>query len=251
MQELLAWLPRIEATNAAFRADVGRVKLGALAVASHVLAGPRTLRKAARAQQRQARSALQQPWLPYWPGLSAQPLHDQHDYAWTHVLRQASADIREELLRACDCFGPARYDSTLNEKPWRAYYFYIHGRPHEEHLAACPRTREVLAHVPHNSMHVCFSALEPGGGLHPHTGPTNASLTAHLGLTNCAGTSLWVAAERAEYRDGEVLIFDDSFVHRVENGGTETRYTLMITFWHPELNVLERQLLYRVVRTVE
>jgi hypothetical protein len=34
----------------------------------------------------------------------------------------------------------------------------------------------------------------------------------------------------AEYRDDEMLIFDDSFVHWVENGSSGVRYTLMITF---------------------
>ena len=48
--------------------------------------------------------------------------------------------------------------------------------------------------------------------------------------------------------DDEVLVFDDSFVHWVEHTGSRTRYTLMITFWHPALNPLERTLLRQVVR---
>ena len=250
MQEILSWIPRIDAANAAFRTDAGSVKLGVLALASRLLAAPRTLRKLVYGKG-QGRAPFQNPWLPYWPALTAKPLQSQYDHAWTGILRQASDDIRAELHRVCDSFGPARYDSDFNVKPWRTYYFYLHGRANDQNLAACPRTREVLAQVPHNSMHVCFSALEPGGALHPHTGPTNASLTAHLGLENCAGTTLWVAGETAEYQDNEVIVFDDSFVHCVENSGSKTRYTLMITFWHPELNAIERQLLYRVVRTVK
>ena len=133
-------------------------------------------------------------------------------------------------------------------KQWNTYYFYLQGKAIEEHLTACPRTAEVLSKVPHNGLHVCFSAIEPGGSLHPHTGPTNASLTAHLGLANCAGARLWVAGKVAGYRDDEVLVFDDSFVHWVENSGVAVRYTLMITFWHPELNPLERAFLRSVVQ---
>src|SRR5262249_22790062 len=97
--------------------------------------------------------------------------------------------------------------------------------------------------IPTNKNHVCFSAIEPGGKLQPHTGPTNTSLTAHLGLANCEGTSITVAGETRPYEEGKVLIFDDSFVHWVEHLGSKIRYTLLITLWHPELNGVERTLL--------
>jgi hypothetical protein len=251
LQEYFSWVPSIKEGNAVYRNELGPAKVAAFTAATHLLALPRIVCKSLRGDQSEARSDLQLPWLPLWPALAAQPLHHQHSYGWTRLLRQAYSDIRTELERVCDAFGKARYDSAFNAKRWWTYYFYLHGRPLNRHLAACPRTRDVLAEVPHNGLHVCFSALEPGGGLHPHTGPTNASLTAHLGLANCAGTRLWVAGETAEYRDSEVLVFDDSFVHAVENGSGDTRYTLMVTFWHPELNALERELLHRVVRTVD
>jgi aspartyl/asparaginyl beta-hydroxylase (cupin superfamily) len=146
-------------------------------------------------------------------------------------------------------FVRARYDSALNAKPWNTFYFFLQGRPVRENLAACPFTAAVLREIPHNGFHVCFSAIAPGGGLHPHTGPTNASLTAHLGLTDCAGARLWVAGESAEYRDGDVLVFDDSFVHCVDHDGGGLRCTLMITFWHPELTALERAFFRRVVQS--
>jgi aspartyl/asparaginyl beta-hydroxylase (cupin superfamily) len=250
-QQLLeAWLPRIQQANREVRAQEGPFAYAAFALACGLLAAPRVVRKALRDRSAAAfaRPELQWPWLPRWPGLDARPLHNSTSHPWTQILRQASTDIRAELLEVCDSFGRARYDSEFNAKPWRTYYFYLHGRAVPGHLAACPRTREALEHVPHNGLHVCFSALEPQGSLHPHTGPTNASLTAHLGLLNCAGTSLWVAGEMAPYRDDDVLVFDDSFVHWVDNTSTERRYTLMITFWHPELNALERQMLFRAIR---
>jgi aspartate beta-hydroxylase len=246
---LHVWLPKIERANREFRSEVGSLACGAFAVACTALASPRLMCKALRRRSvAEPRPALQLPWLPYWPGLDAQPVHDPASYPWTRALREASADIRGELMQVCESFSRARYDSEFNTKPWRTYYFFLYGRPLTDHLAACPRTREVLGEVPHNGLHVCFSALEPQGSLHPHTGPTNASITAHLGLLNCAGTRLWVAGNSVPYRDDDVLVFDDSFVHWVGNTGTERRYTLMITLWHPELNALERQLLYRAAR---
>jgi aspartyl/asparaginyl beta-hydroxylase (cupin superfamily) len=164
-------------------------------------------------------------------------------------LRQAHGDIRRELSAVATAFRRAKYDSDANPLPWTAYYFYLQGRPVHEHLAACPKTAQLLARIPHNGLHVCFSALPPGGSLHPHTGPTNASLTAHLGLADCDGATLHVAGHALAYSEGDVLVFDDSFVHWVEHTGSRVRYTLMVTFWHPELHVLERGFLGLVLRT--
>jgi aspartyl/asparaginyl beta-hydroxylase (cupin superfamily) len=244
---LQTWMPKIEQTNRHFRSEIGLLACGVFAVACAALACPRVVRKTL--QRRTAtRPVLQLPWLPAWPGLEARPVHDTARYPWVRILREASKDIRTELGQVYGSFGRARYDSDQNAKPWQTYYFFLHGRPVADHLAACPRTREALAQVPHNGLHVCFSALEPQGSLHPHTGPTNASITAHLGLVNCAETRLWVGGTSVPYRDDDVLVFDDSFVHWVDNTGTERRYTLMITLWHPELNTLERSLLHHAVR---
>lgn len=116
-------------------------------------------------------------------------------------------------------------------------------------MAACPKTAQVLAWIPHNGLHVCYSAIAPGGSLRPHTGPTNASLTAHLGLADCDGATLVVEDQSLEYGVGDVLVFDDSFVHWVEQAGSRVRHTLMVTFWHPELHALERGFLRLVLST--
>jgi aspartyl/asparaginyl beta-hydroxylase (cupin superfamily) len=246
--DVASWLTSIDASNDAMRHEIGALKIAALDLAFHALATPRLLRKRVVGSVEREAPTLQRPWMPRWPGLTAKPLHDPRDFAWVTALRDAAGDIRAELAEVIGSFGRARYDSDLNQHEWKTYYFFLHGRPVPEHLAACPRTRDVLKLVPHNSLHVCFSALEPGAGLHPHTGPTNGSLTAHLGLLNCEQTSIWVGNETARYRDDDVLIFDDSFVHWVDNAGTERRFTLMVTLWHPELSALERLFLRHVVR---
>lgn len=250
MEALDEWLTTIREENADFRAKTGAIKLAAFRAISCLLAMPRRLAKAVRGDGwASSVHDHQLPWLPLLPALKATPIRDLRDHPWTQRLKQALPEIREELADVERSFSLARYDSDLNPKRWTAYYFYLLGRPVREHLAACPRTAELLRQVPQNSFHVCFSAIEPEGSLHPHSGPINGSLVAHLGLEGCAGARIWVAGKSAEYRDGEVLVFDDSFVHWVEHTGTQTRYTLMVTFWHPELTWLERIFLKRVVRT--
>lgn len=249
--DLPKWLDVIQADNERFRRWASPAAVAGWILATRLLSSPRVLRQALNGRPRlESDRSLQHPWLPRWPCLEAKPLHDQHSYPWAEILRQASADIRNELWQVCDMFSRSQYQSdSRGEKHWSTYLFYSRCRPQQQHLEACPRTREALAQIPHNSLLVAFSALEPGGALTPHTGPTNASLTAHLGLVNCEKTRLWAGGQTAQYRDDQVLVFDDSFVHWVHNDGTERRYSLMITFWHPELSALERQWMYGAIRT--
>jgi hypothetical protein len=37
-------------------------------------------------------------------------------------------------------------------------------------------------------------------------------------------------------------------VHWVEHTGSQVRYTLMVTFWHPDMNFLERALVAQVLK---
>ena len=45
------------------------------------------------------------------------------------------------------------------------------------------------------------------------------------------------------FKEGKVLLLDDSFIHGVKNSNTQSRYTLMISCWHPELTKLDIALL--------
>ena len=74
--------------------------------------------------------------------------------------------------------------------------------------------------------------------INPHYAPTNLRLTAHLGLKvpSGAGCRIRVGREWRGWKQGKVLLFDDSFEHEVENLGTaEARVVLLIRFFHPGL----------------
>ncbi len=247
-QELAPWLLRIEAAQAHVRRATGATKLTLYRAAAWLLSAPRRLAGGAR----NVDPPLQKPWFPRWPLLTSKPLHDPADFAWAQGLREAWRDIRDELLVVAGNFERAAYDSDIHGKPWNTYYFHLRSKAFAAHLKACPKTAAALLKLPTNHFHVCFSAIQPGGSLSPHTGPTNTSLTLHLGLAGCDDARLFVADQSVAYRDGEVLVFDDSYVHWVRHGGSDTRYTLMVTLWHPEINFAERAFLSvaaRLIRT--
>jgi Aspartyl/Asparaginyl beta-hydroxylase len=245
--EIAPWVERITAKRQLIRDEIAPREISLLMLASRLLSAPRRAVWALQGR-RQTPAELQLPWLPVFSGLEARPFHDSTKFPWIAALEASANDIRGELDQVQRDFARAAYDSDRNVKTWKTFYFYLNGKPVQKHLDACPKTKAALAQVPLNGLHVCFSAIEPGGRLQPHTGPTNTSLTAHLGLEGCEGSAIWVAGEKRPYVEGKVLVFDDSFVHWVEHSGKELRYTLMVTFWHPDMNALERALLKAVLK---
>ena len=137
---------------------------------------------------------------------------------------------------------------------------YYNGRRNEANASRAPRTAELLGRgvlrrdatsCPFGSAY--FSLLRPGTKLAPHCGPTNARLRAHLGLVVPkaptetrtprddgavgGGPSLGmrVGDETRQWREGELLLFDDSFEHEVWNTSEEARLVLIVDLWHPAL----------------
>ena len=50
-----------------------------------------------------------------------------------------------------------------------------------------------------------------------------------------------VATETVRWREGELIVFDDSFEHEVWNESGETRIVLIVDFNHPDLPEKERK----------
>jgi aspartyl/asparaginyl beta-hydroxylase (cupin superfamily) len=71
----------------------------------------------------------------------------------------------------------------------------------------------------------------------------NMRLICHLPLIVPDGCWLRVGNETREWRDGELLIFDDSIEHEAWNDGTETRVVLLFEIWRPEIREDERRAL--------
>lgn len=186
----------------------------------------------------------QYPWLPLWPKLQSAPFHDSKP-EWTRLLEENYPAIQAELNRLIESdidFQRAIYDG-FKGKPWTAKYFSLFGKRVNETHDLCPITSAVLDSIPHNQMHTCFSCIPAGGALPPHVGPTNTSLVCHLGLVNCEQSTIFAGDSVKNYAEGETLILDDSFIHGAKNSGETPRYTLMFSFWHPDLSRLEIKIL--------
>jgi len=78
----------------------------------------------------------------------------------------------------------------------------------------CPRTTELLKAIP-NVKAAMFASLPPGARLVRHRDPYAGSLRYHLGLItpNSDQCYIVVDGERYFWRDGESMMFDETYIH--------------------------------------
>ena len=208
----------------------------------------------------------QQPSMFFFPELPQRQFFEREEFAWAPAVEARTETIRAELaaLIGTDAFAP--YVSGAPDRPrpanpllddpsWSAAYLWQAGG---ETIAAarCPAAMQALAHAPmpriaKRSPTALFSLLKPGTHIQPHHGLLNTRLICHLPLITPPGCNLRVGNETREWRQGELLIFDDSFEHEAWNRGGETRVVLLFEIWRPELSAEERAALTRIFEAID
>ena len=83
-------------------------------------------------------------------------------------------------------------------------------------------------------------SFRPGAGLKPHFG-SPGRIVSSMALHAPAGSTLTVAGVTRDWAEGQMLHFDDSFLHSVANPSpTEFRIVLALVTWHPSFYASER-----------
>jgi beta-hydroxylase len=98
----------------------------------------------------------------------------------------------------------------------------------------CPRTTELLKAIP-NVKAAMFASLPPGARLVRHRDPYAGSLRYHLGLItpNSDQCYIVVDGERYFWRDGESMMFDETYIHHAENTTQMPRVILFCDIERP------------------
>ena len=117
---------------------------------------------------------------------------------------------------------------------WNVFMLYLLGHRPEEASRMCPRTSELLAETP-NLVQAFFSILDPGKSIPPHHGPYLGYLRYHLGLRipTADPPRIIVNGRHYHWREGEAVLFDDTWLHEVVNKSRETRAVLIVDVLRP------------------
>jgi aspartate beta-hydroxylase len=126
----------------------------------------------------------------------------------------------------------------------------------EKNAAQCPRTLAALSAIPlcrieNRTPSALFSLLRPGARIPPHHGFMNTRVIGHLPLIVPPNCALRVGNETRVWREGEVVLFDDSIEHEAWNASSEPRLVLIFDVWRPELSIEERKLVSAMLTAID
>ena len=178
---------------------------------------------------------------PYAP-IDAFPELELLRERWQEIRAEALAVREAERIRASERYDDVGFNSFFR-RGWKRFYLKWYDEAHPSASALCPRTTELLRAIP-SVKAAMFAELPPGGHLRKHRDPYAGSLRYHLGLVTPGDDRCYIEVDgqRYSWRDGEAVMFDETFIHRAENATDSDRIILFCD--------VERPLKYRWVQSL-
>lgn len=169
------------------------------------------------------------------------PLLRVEDFPELLTLRSHWQEVRDEAVKMMDD-GYIRAAAKHNDLSfnsffrtgWKRFYIKWYDEPLPSATALCPRTTALVQTMP--SIHAAmFALLPPGARLGEHRDPFAGSLRYHLGLVtpNSDQCRIWVDGQPYAWRDGEDVLFDETYIHAAENKTDQTRVILFCDVERP------------------
>jgi len=270
------WQPAVRRAIEAYRRDKRELLFAAFAEVRE-RHGADSLRRFERALTGYLREwdarppdARQRPKLFWFPDLPPGPYHDPMLQPWAATLRGAWQDIRDEaaeLLREDRDFvsflglkpgqrAPKSIGGAAANPAWDAFFFYNHGVRYDANHERCPRTSALLesielCRVARQAPEICFSLIRPQSSILPHYGVTNTRLVFHLPLVVPPDCALNVGGVEHRWREGEPILFDDTYEHEAWNRSDQPRLILLMDCWNPHLTEGEKEAVRHVIEAID
>lgn len=173
--------------------------------------------------------------------VSNKPYLDLDDFPQLQPLQANWQVIRDEAMqlnhaaeiKASDDLDDLGFNSFFRTG-WKRFYLSWYGEPVASAARLCPETIKILSTVP-DIKGAMFAMLPPGAKLVKHRDPYAGSLRYHLGLQtpNDDGCYIEVDGERYSWRDGEAVMFDETYIHYAENTTNQNRIVLFLDIKRP------------------
>ena len=160
------------------------------------------------------------------------PLRDH----WQTIREEAVALFDQGHIRAAAKYNDLGFNSFFRTG-WKRFYVKWYDDPLPSAEALCPKTTALVQSIPSINA-ALFALLPPGGKLGAHRDPFAGSLRYHLGLVtpNSDACRIFVDGEPYYWRDGEAVMFDETFIHSAENKTDVTRVILFCDIERPLSN---------------
>ena len=169
------------------------------------------------------------------------PYLDLENFSQLKILQDNWQIIRDEALtlneqaqiKSSDKLDDIGFNSFFRTG-WKRFYLKWYGSSLDSAKQLCPKTVALLESIP-TVKGAMFAMLPPGARLVKHRDPYAGSLRYHLGLVtpNSDNCYINVDGQRYSWRDGEAVIFDETFIHYAENTSEQNRIILFVDVKRP------------------
>ncbi len=152
---------------------------------------------------------------------------------WQVIRAEAENLLRLQKIKASEQNDDAGFNSFF-KAGWKRFYLKWYNASHPSAAQLCPQTHALLQGIP-SVKAAMFAELPPGGKLNPHRDPFAGSLRYHLGLAtpNDDRCFIDVDGERHSWRDGQPVMFDETYIHWAINGSESDRIILFCDIERP------------------
>ena len=152
---------------------------------------------------------------------------------WQLIRDEALKLFDEGHIRAASGYTDLGFNSFFR-RGWKRFYVKWYDEPLPSAQTLCPKTVALVQSIK-TVNGAMFALLPPGSNLGKHRDPFAGSLRYHLGLVtpNSDSCKIWVDGEPYYWRDGEAVMFDETFIHWAENKSDVTRLILFCDVERP------------------
>jgi len=166
------------------------------------------------------------------------PLQDN----WKTIRDEALSLFDEGHIRAAATYNDLGFNSFF-KTGWKRFYVKWYDEPLPSARGLCPNTVALVQSIPTINA-AMFALLPPGSKLGAHRDRFAGSMRYHLGLVTPNNDTCRIVVDGEPYfwRDGEPVMFDETFIHTAENRSDVTRLILFCD--------VERPLRFRVMKWV-
>lgn len=188
------------------------------------------------------------PFVPVAEFPALAPLRDH----WPTIRGEALALLADEQIRGAKKHNDIAFNSFF-KRGWGRFYLKWYGDFFPSAVESCPETVDLVRAIPSVNA-AMFAFLPAGSRLGRHRDPFAGSLRYHLGLLtpNSDDCFIIIDGQRYSWRDGEDVMFDETFIHSAQNKTDQDRLILFCDIARPlrtpVLRVLNRWVTRYVVR---
>lgn len=178
----------------------------------------------------------------YWTSaVRSDPYAAVDQFPELRTLQENWETIRDEALALNDSARIAASDrlddigfNSFFRSGWKRFYLKWYGASLKSAEQLCPRT-VALVNQCKSVKGAMFAMLPPGGRLVKHRDPYAGSLRYHLGLAtpNSPDCYICVDGQKYHWRDGEAVMFDETFIHYAANESDSNRIILFLDVRRP------------------